>query len=84
LAQPEAFLHRFDEYLKEVNNPYGTVRIDQVPPPRLRILAPGSFGVIRKRQVEKGMSDSQLKFPHISEDRKFMSGLLVEREVFIK
>jgi hypothetical protein len=81
LNYPEAFLRRFDEYLKEVNNPYGTVRVDQVPPPRLRILAPGSFGIIRKRQLEKGMSDSQLKFPHINEDRQFITGLLIEQEV---
>jgi acyl-CoA synthetase (AMP-forming)/AMP-acid ligase II len=81
LERPDAFLHCFDEFLKEINNPYGTVRIDQVPPPRLQILAPGSFGMIRKRQLDKGMSDSQLKFPHISEDRQFLEGLTVLQNV---
>ncbi|MGB8698207.1 MAG: GH3 auxin-responsive promoter family protein [Thermosynechococcaceae cyanobacterium] len=81
LPQPDSFLIRFDECLKAVNNPYGTVRIDQVPPPRLRVLAPGSFGTVRQRQIEKGMSDSQLKFPHISEDRQFLVGLTVRQEV---
>ncbi len=81
LTHPEAFLRRFDECLKEANNPYGTVRTDQVPPPRLRILAPGSFGAVRKRQVDRGMSDSQLKFPHINEDRQFLAELLVEQEI---
>ncbi len=81
LDNPKAFLERFDYWLAEFNNPYGTVRGSEVPPPRLQILAPGSFAVVRRRQVEKGMSDSQLKFPHISEDRKLLSGLTVVEEI---
>jgi len=81
LDNPKAFLERFDYWLAEYNNPYGTVRGSEVPPPRLQILAAGSFAVVRRRQVEKGMSDSQLKFPHISEDRKLLSGLTVVEEI---
>jgi hypothetical protein len=81
LDNPKAFLERFDYWLAEYNNPYGTVRGSEVPPPRLQILAPGSFAIVRRRQVEKGMSDSQLKFPHISEDRKLLSGLTVVEEI---
>lgn len=81
LDNPKAFLERFDYWLAEFNNPYGTVRGSEVPPPRLQILAPGSFATVRRRQVEKGMSDSQLKFPHISEDRKLLSGLTVVEEI---
>lgn len=80
LQNPQAFLLRFDQKLKEINQRYGFKRIDDIPPPRLRILAPGSFAILRQRQVQKGIPDSQLKFPHISEDRNFLAGLKVEQE----
>lgn len=81
LADPARFLSRFDYWLGEFNQPYATVRRDQVPPPRLRILAAGSFTIVRQRQLLRGTSDSQLKFPHISEDRQFLAGLRVLEEV---
>jgi hypothetical protein len=77
-----AFLLRFDQRLQEVNIHYAINRQrDQFPAPRLRILAPGSFAILRQRQVQKGIPDSQLKFPHVSDDRAFLAGLSVEREV---
>ncbi|MBD1942371.1 GH3 auxin-responsive promoter family protein [Coleofasciculus sp. FACHB-712] len=81
LSERLAFLTSFDRKLKEINVYYQSKRKDQVPPPRLRILAPGSFAKVRQRQVERGIPDSQLKFPHISEDRNFLAGLEVEQEV---
>jgi hypothetical protein len=81
LSDPQRFLVRFEQLLCAVNNPYETVRQSQVPPPRLRILAPGSFAIVRQRQVDKGMFDSQLKVPHISEDRRFLTGLAIEQEI---
>lgn len=81
LDNPQQFLHRFDHWLASFNNPYGTVRQSQVPPPRLRVLAPGSFKIVRQRQLARGTSDSQLKVPHISEDRSFLDGLTVIQEV---
>ncbi|MEP0755118.1 GH3 auxin-responsive promoter family protein [Trichocoleus sp. Lan] len=81
LSDRLAFLASFDRKLKETNVYYQSKRKDQVPPPRLRILAPGSFAKVRQRQVERGIPDSQLKFPHISEDRNFLAGLEVEQEV---
>ncbi|MBD1839253.1 GH3 auxin-responsive promoter family protein [Coleofasciculus sp. FACHB-64] len=81
LSDSLAFLASFDRKLKETNVYYQSKRKDQVPPPRLRILAPGSFAKVRQRQVERGIPDSQLKFPHISEDRNFLAGLEVEQEV---
>ncbi|MBD1888797.1 GH3 auxin-responsive promoter family protein [Coleofasciculus sp. FACHB-SPT9] len=81
LSDRLAFLANFDRKLKETNVYYQSKRKDQVPPPRLRILAPGSFAKVRQRQVERGIPDSQLKFPHISEDRNFLAGLEVEQEV---
>ncbi len=81
LNNPQSFLRRFDEKLKEINVYYGAKRRDQVPPPRLRILDSGSFAIVRQRQLLKGIPDSQLKFPHISEDRNFLAGLTVKQEV---
>lgn len=81
LTNPQAFLARFDQKLQQINVYYGAKRRDQVPAPRLRILAPGSFAIVRQRQLQTGIPDSQLKFPHISEDRNFLSGIIVEQEV---
>lgn len=81
LSNPEAFLASFDRRLQETNNHYAINRPGQVPAPRLRILASGSFAILRQRQLQKGIPDSQLKFPHISEDRSFLAGLAVEQEV---
>lgn len=81
LSNPQAFLASFDCKLQEVNTPYEISRRDSIPPPRLRILAHGSFAILRQRQLEKGVPDSQLKFPHTSEDRSFLAGLAVEQEV---
>ena len=76
----QKFLERFDEMLREVNPRYGSKREDLVPPPRLHLLARGSFNLVRQRQREKGVPDSQLKFPHISEDRSLVADLQVLEE----
>jgi GH3 auxin-responsive promoter len=81
LDNPQIFLKRFEYWMGEFNNPYATVRQGQVPPPTLRILATGSFAQVRQRQVDRGMFDSQLKFPHISEDREFLADFGVVQEV---
>lgn len=80
LEDPQAFLACFDRRLQQANTHYEISRKDPIPPPRLRILSSGSFAIIRQRQLEKGIPDSQLKFPHISEDRNFLAGLKVEQE----
>lgn len=82
-ADLKVFLDRFDECLKAVNPRYGDKRQGDIPPPRLRLLERGSFDVVRKRQIDRGIPDSQLKFPHISEDRQLFAGLTVEKEVRI-
>lgn len=81
LGDPQAFLSRFDRLLKDIHVSYEVKRRDQVPPPRLRILESGSFAIVRQRLLQKGIPDSQLKFPHISEDRQFLAGLQVAQEV---
>jgi hypothetical protein len=81
LNNPQAFITQFDRRLKEIHVSYGVKRQNQVPPPRLRILAPGSFAEIRQRLLQKGISASQLKFPHITENRQFLAGLKVEKEI---
>ena len=75
------FRQRFDEILQEVNPRYGEKRQDLVPPPQLHLLASGSFNIVRKRQLERGVPDSQLKFPHISEDRTLVAGLTILERV---
>jgi hypothetical protein len=82
LDNPQAFLASFDNKLRQANTSYAVRRPSNfIPAPRLRILAPGSFAILRQRQLERGVPDSQLKFPHISEDRQFLAGLEVEQEV---
>lgn len=82
LNNPESFLLRFDEQLKVINPYYGVKRNSEgLPPPRLRILELGSFEIISQRQIKKGFSDFQLKHPHISENRDFLAGLTVLKEV---
>lgn len=81
LENPIALLQHCEALLCEVNPLYGIARQTQVPPPRLRLLAAGSFAIVRQRQLAKGMFDSQLKFPHISEDRQFLAGLSIEQEI---
>lgn len=77
----QAFLASCDRKLQDANNHYAISRQDSIPSPRLRILSRGSFAIIRQRQLERGIPDSQLKFPHISEDRNFLAGLTVEQEI---
>lgn len=83
ISHLQTFLERFESKLSEVNTYYALKRRDQIPPPRLRILAPGSFAIVRQRQLQKGIPDSQLKFPHISEDRSFLAELKVEQEIWL-
>jgi hypothetical protein len=80
IDQPQAFLSSFERRLRAANFLYAVNRQNQIPAPRLRILAPGSFDKLRQRQLQKGIPDSQLKFPHLSEDRSFLAGLKVLRE----
>lgn len=84
LQHPDSFLTRFEYWLQQVNLPYASVRQDQVPPPQLRILAPGSFAMLHQRQVERGMFDSQLKLLHISEDRNLLADLSVQHEISLE
>lgn len=54
LGDPEAFLAQFDRRLKEIHLSYEAKRqTDQVPAPRLRVLAPGSFASVRQRLLQR-------------------------------
>lgn len=82
LNNPEKFLAEFDRKMQQANVSYEEKRCKNIlPPPRLRILAPGSFATVRQRLLQKGIPDSHLKIPHINEDRKFLEGLDIEQEV---
>ncbi|MFO8041051.1 MAG: GH3 auxin-responsive promoter family protein [Sodalinema sp.] len=81
LSDPVAFLRRFDEQLAAENTHYQISRGSDIPAPRLRLLKPGSYDLLRQEQVERGIPDSQLKFPHITEDREFLANLPLAQEV---
>lgn len=81
LSNPEKFLQSFDDTLKTINLFYEMKRRDQIPLPRLRILAPGSFEQFRQRRIQKGAAEAQFKFPHVSEDRNLLEGLRVQQEI---
>jgi hypothetical protein len=80
LSDPPQFLQAFDDTLKEIHTFYDIKRRDQIPPPRLRILAPGSFATLRQRMIQRGVAEAQIKVPHISDDRHLLSDLVVEQE----
>jgi hypothetical protein len=84
LPKPEHFLQAFDETMKEVQKFYAMKRGDQIPEPYLRILAPGSFEILRQRMINSGIAEAQLKFPHVSEDRHWLDGLITLQEVRLK
>ena len=81
LTDPVAFLRQFDATLQELHTMYALKRRDQVKPPHLRILAPGSFEQVRQRMVQNGAVESQLKMPHVTEDREFLAGVTVSQEI---
>ena len=81
LSDPQALLSKCDRLLGENNTHYAISRQSDIPPPRLRLLEKGSFDILRQRQLARGIPDSQLKFAHISEDRNFLEGLVVEKEM---
>jgi hypothetical protein len=81
LANPQAFIQQFDQFLREIQPSYAVKRPDPIPPPRLRILAPGSFAKLRQRLLERGIPEGQFKFPHISDNRQHLAGFTIEQEV---
>lgn len=84
LTDPRRFLAAFDRTLQDANTHYEISRRDAIPAPHLHILRTGSFATLRQRQLTKGIPDSQLKFPHITEDRSFLAGLTIEQKVVLE
>ncbi|WP_017662649.1 GH3 auxin-responsive promoter family protein [Baaleninema simplex] len=84
LSNPDTFLEQFDRHLQEIHTSYAFKRQrNQIPPPRLRVLASGSFDRVRQRLLQRGIPEHHLKFPHISEDRQFLTGVAIEQEVYL-
>lgn len=81
LPEPQAFLVAFDRELQAIHTSYAIKRPDIIPSPKLRIMSPGGFATVRQRLLDKGTPEAHLKFPHLSEDRHFLTGLTVEKEV---
>ena len=80
LDDPKAFIQQFDVELKDIHFSYQVKRKDQVPPPQLRILAQGSFDQLRQRMINQGVSEVQIKFPLVSENRRLLSEFEVRAE----
>jgi hypothetical protein len=81
LEDSQGFLQRFEAILCTVQESYAAKRIGQIPPPRLRIYAPGSFAQVRQQMIQRGVYEPQLKFPHISEDRQLLKDQPLLQEV---
>lgn len=81
LPHPEQFLRQFDDTMKDVQKFYAIKRQSQIPLPRLRILAPGSFEMLRQHMIQSGVAEAQLKFPHVNEDRNWLTQLPLLQEV---
>jgi len=80
LDNPQAFLQRFDNELKAIHDFYAIKRQSQIPPPQLRILAPGSFAQVRERMYQNGIPENHVKVPHISEDSNLLADLQIKQE----
>lgn len=81
LKNPTEFLNQFDHTLKEIHASYAFKRADVVPPPHLRILAPGSFETVRQRLIQRGATAAQIKFPLVSENRQLLADLTILQEI---
>lgn len=84
LSDPVRFITQFDHQLKEIHEMYRHKRNELVPPPRLRLLKPGSFAELRARSTSTPGADTNFKFLHITEDRRYLDGLTVSQEVYAK
>lgn len=82
LNNPNALLQAFDRKLMDIHQSYAVKRLDgQVPVPRLRVLASGSFARLRQRMIDRGTVESQIKFPLVTEDRNWLDDLTVIEEI---
>ena len=80
LDNPKAFITGYDKLLSECHNLYGVKRQDQVKAPILRILKPGTFQNLQDKMIRKGMSETQIKLPKISNDRQLFDESTVMAE----
>ncbi len=81
LPNPVEIIDAFDQILKEVQDRYRARRIDYIPPPRLRILAPGSFAKLRASLISTPGSDTNIKPRHLAENRSYLADLTVLEEI---
>ncbi|NJN23427.1 MAG: GH3 auxin-responsive promoter family protein [Acaryochloridaceae cyanobacterium RL_2_7] len=80
LQSPQSFIQRYEQFLTEVHNIYGVKRKDQLKPPILRILHPGTFQRLQEQMVQKGVGEAQIKLPKISNDRQLFAESAVMEE----
>ena len=85
LESPEVFLRQFDQKLQAIQPSYAIKRQGhQAPPPRLRILASGSFETVRQRLIQRGATECQMKFPLVSENRDLLADLPITQEIVLE
>ena len=75
----------FDRQLALCNVEYAEKRKSfRLDPAEVRIIEPGSYEILRKKLVEKGVPDSQIKLSHLNpkqETREFFDGRLAQTRI---
>ena len=74
-------LTEFEQALQNANQTYKMERQHAIPPPRLRVLAAGSFERLKQKLMDGGMPEYQLKILNLTDRRNYLDGLSVEQEL---
>ncbi|MBK7746875.1 MAG: GH3 auxin-responsive promoter family protein [Candidatus Obscuribacter sp.] len=72
----EKFLEYFDRYLREANPEYNDKRESRrLGMPCMRLLAPGTYALLRQQRVHEGAPEAQVKIPLLSSQGVFAGRL---------
>jgi len=79
----ETWLVEFDRQLQLANPSYGLKRqADDICPPQLNLVAPGSFRQLRQQRLTPTQADeAQVKLPHLSQDRRLLAGVSILQQI---
>ncbi len=84
-GESQRFLMEMDRALGAQNHLYGRRRENQqLGPPILRRVVPGSYLALREKRVAEGAPEAQLKIPQLSTDMKFGEHMEVLEEIRIE
>lgn len=84
LPDLSALIAGFDEILQSLHLNYRNNRRDMVPPPMLRVLAPGSFSAVLAKSIDGPGADTNIKLLHITDDRSYLQGVNVVESVLME